>query len=368
MQPHSPRGARAHRTGSTRRAAAVLLVGVTLSLGACGSSAPPAGQAASTSSTTNSSTTNGAPATNGGAGTVPGTSAPPATSATSTPRVKPTEVPGSALTGEAALLGPVFTVPASGITMSFRQFGSGPELLLVPGQAAPMSLWPLSTLRDLASRYHVTIYDNRSLGATTDDLAKPLTMDQMADDLVALTGALGQDRPEVFGWSTGGEIALVAMVRHPGTFGRVVITGAMPGGASSVRGPEANITRFEDPATPPTELLPLLFAPGDVDGTKRFVEDYVKVEQTVVPADVTRRYAECEHAFLDGPGYDRGYAALDVDLTVVNGKDDQLVPAGNAEVIGRLVPHAVVQLEAGGHAWFIEHPDRLALLLPGARP
>jgi len=361
MRPLTSSAARSGRSsGHVRRAGSVVLAAATLALtlGACGSTPPPAGSPASTEKQSTSS------AAAGTSSTTSGTSTPPATKP---PVAKPAEVPGSALAGEAALLGPVFTVPTAGITMSFRQFGSGPELVLVPGQAAPMSLWPLSTLRDLASRYHVTIYDNRSLGRTTDDLSEPLTMDRMADDLVALTGALGQDRPDVFGWSTGGEIALVALVRHPGSFGRVVISGAMPGGPSSVPGLAANIATFEDPTTPPTELLPLLFAPGNADATKRFVEDYVKVEQTVVPPEVTRRYSDCEHAFLDGPGYDGGYAELDVDLTVANGKDDQLVPAENAEVIGRVVPHAVVDIEAGGHAWFFEHPERLAQLLPGAR-
>lgn len=361
---------------------AVGLIAASVLLPLACSSSPTTGATGSTSAPAGSTAATGPGSSSLGA-RPPGTSASSGSTASSTTtrpdapgttrragRVNPTVVPGSTPTGEAEVLGPVFTVPVGGITMSYRQFGAGTDVVLVPGQAAPMSLWPFSTLQQLAATHRVTIYDNRGIGLTTDDTAVPLTMEAMADDLAGLTDALGLHRPQLFGWSTGGEIAMVAQVRHREHFGDVLVSGAMPGGPSTVEGPPANIAKFEDPATPPLELLPLLFGPDPGDVIGRFVADISKVEQTVVSPATTRRYAECEHAFVRGHDYLPDYAGLTGTsiLTVANGEDDALVPAENARRIAGAVPGAVLDLQAGGHAWFVEYPDAFAALVEKALP
>lgn len=285
------------------------------------------------------------------------------TTVTSAPAAQPTEVEGTTPEGEAALLGPVYTVPVGDITMSYRQFGAGPELVLVGGQAAPMSLWPVTMLGALSQLFHVTIYDNRSLGLTTDDTSVPLTMEQMADDLVGLVGVLGYEQPNVFGWSTGGEIALVAATRSPESFGPIAVTGAMPGGPSAVPGPEENIALLEDPTTDPLLLLPLLFGDND-QAAQDYVAALSAVEQTEVAPETVERYADAEHAYLDGEDYLPKFAEIPNPMLVLNGEDDQLVPAENAEVIAGAIPGSRLEIFPGGHAWFLEYPgEALGLLV-----
>jgi pimeloyl-ACP methyl ester carboxylesterase len=253
-------------------------------------------------------------------------------------------------------------VPADGITMSYRQFGTGPELVLAAGEGSPMSYWPITTLQALSQHWHVTMYDYRGLGLTTDDPSKPLTMELMGDDLAGLVDALGLHKPTVFGWSTGGEIALVAAINHPGVLGRLAVTGAMPGGPTNVPTPPATQAVFEDPNTSPVTLLGLLFG-SDSAAESAYVTDLSAVPQTVVSAATTQRYTDCENAYLDGHDYSTDLKALHIPALVMNGTDDQLVPFANAKVIAGFIPHSQLALEPGGHAWFIEHPDVFIPLL-----
>ncbi len=45
----------------------------------------------------------------------------------------------------------------------------------------------------------------------------------MADDIAALIGHLGLDRPDVVGYSLGGGVAFWTAVKHPELVGRLVI-------------------------------------------------------------------------------------------------------------------------------------------------
>src|SRR3954452_7336200 len=118
-----------------------------------------------------------------------------ATATPATPAV-PKTVAGTQLAGDVAFLGPIRTVPVGKQPIAFRQFGSGSDLLLIAGQASPMSLWPATTLRHLAQGHRVTIYDNRDLGASSGPhTAFPLA--GLADDAAGLIDALGLRRPSV---------------------------------------------------------------------------------------------------------------------------------------------------------------------------
>jgi len=104
---------------------------------------------------------------------------------------------------------------------------------MIAGQTAPMSIWPASTLAALAGHFHVTMYDNRDLGNTTDT-SGPFALADLADDAAGVITALGLDRPAVFGWSMGGEIGLLLAVRHPDGLSSLAISGATLGGPNTV--------------------------------------------------------------------------------------------------------------------------------------
>lgn len=275
----------------------------------------------------------------------------------------PSEVPNSTLTGDVAFLGPIKTVPVGKLNVAFRQFGAGPELVMIAGQASPMSVWPISTLASLAKSHHVTIYDHRDLGDTTPVDPASFTLEDLADDAAGLIAELGLERPAVFGWSTGGEVGLLMAIRHPTVLSALAITGAYPGGPKSVLPPESVNQLFSDPHPDLAKLFDVLFSPTGIDAQHEFVADLVKVPQAAVTPEATAQYDVAERKYWSDPEPD--LASIAVPVLVMNGADDFAVPAANAEYIAqRIGSEAKLELDPGGrHGWFIEHPDHFDQLM-----
>ncbi len=361
------------KTAQTRRArllGAALISLLVAAAGACGD-----GDDAGTASVANSSVdaTNGSSSTTSPTpeqlpGTIPSDTVSATTELPSTtvPRVAPTEIPNSALAGDVAFLGPIYTVPVGDLTMAYRQFGSGPDLVLIAGQASPMSVWPASLLAALAEHARVTVFDNRDLGYTTAT-ATPFTLEDLADDASGLIGALGLDRPDVLGWSTGGEIGLLLAIRHPENLSSLAITGASPGGPQSVLPPPELVECFASD-TPTCDLLATLFSdsPSGADATTRFATDYAKLgPQPPTVAGTGAKYDQAEQAYWSGDEPDLD--AITMPVLVMNGGLDPAVSPSNAQYIARRIgDNATLEIDPEGlHGWFIEHQDRfLELITP----
>lgn len=76
----------------------------------------------------------------------------------------------------------------------------------------------------------VMVYDHRGQGLSSDSDPAPLTVQSMAASTVDLIKALGLGRPDVWGESLGGAIALTILTSQPGAVRRVVSQGGFPGG------------------------------------------------------------------------------------------------------------------------------------------
>ena len=331
------------------------LVVLALLLGGCGGGAPSASP-----SIVASSPPAAAPAT---ASPSPTPSTAPTVAPTPATAAGPTEIPNTTLSGDFAFLGPIRTVPVGALSMAYRQFGSGPELLMIAGQAGPMSIWPASTLAALADHFHVTIYDNRDLGNTTDT-SGPFALTDLADDAAGLITALELDRPAVFGWSMGGEIGLLLAVRHPNALSSLAITGATPGGPNSVL-PSPDLQECQASETPQCDLLAMLFSatPAGTEATARFIENFRMVPQEPLVPGTATKYDRAERAFWSGDEPDLD--AISVPVLVMNGEADPAAPSANATYIAeRIGDNARLEIDPGTrHGWFIEHPDRFLELM-----
>jgi pimeloyl-ACP methyl ester carboxylesterase len=350
-------------TARTRMVAIALISLIAAGASACGNGDDAATATVASSSTDapnrSSSTTSSTPEQP--RDTIPSDAAASATElpTTTAVTVAPTEIPNSALEGDVAFLGPIYTVPVGDLTMAYRQFGAGPDLVLIAGQASPMSVWPASLLAALAEHARVTVFDNRDLGYTTATTT-PFTLEDLADDVSGLIGALELDRPDVLGWSTGGEIGLLLAIRHPENVSSLAITGATPGGPQSVLPPPDLIECFASD-TPSCNLLDVLFSdsPSGADATARFAADYVKLgPQPPTVAGTGAKYDHAEQAYWSGAEPDLD--AITVPVLVMNGGSDPAVPPSNAQYIAeRIGDNATLEIDPNGlHAWFFEHQDR----------
>jgi pimeloyl-ACP methyl ester carboxylesterase len=287
----------------------------------------------------------------------------PATSA-ATPKL----VPGSRLPGVGAFEGPVRRVAVDGIELGYRQFGRGPDLVMVTGDTAPMSLWMPYLLKPLARHFTVTIFDNRGVGYSTDDLSRPLSVPLMATDTGRLVDVLGLHHPTVVGWSMGGEIGLTLAEQRPGLLGALVTTGGDAGSSHTVPPPPGLVAELADPEAGAEVFLRLLFPPtppGEA-AAGRFVNGYIGVPQEEVSPRTLERQERAELAFLR---YEKTWdrlGSIGVPVLLTNGGRDRGVPPANARRMHRRIPGSKIAIYAGAaHGMLFQDASRFAAEIAG---
>jgi len=107
------------------------------------------------------------------------------------------------------------------------RLGSGPGLLLAHGAGSSLAGTYGPVLEALAARYTVVGIDYPGSGDTPRSTT-PLSVDDLADQLVAAADAEGLDRFAVSGFSLGGPVAIRAAARHPERVTALVLTAAFP--------------------------------------------------------------------------------------------------------------------------------------------
>jgi pimeloyl-ACP methyl ester carboxylesterase len=275
----------------------------------------------------------------------------------------PKLVPHSTLPGAGRFEGPVRRLPVDGIEIGYRQFGHGPDLIMVQGDTAPMSLWMPYLLHPLARDFRVTIFDNRGVGYTTDDLSRPITVPLMARDTGALIEALGLVKPTLVGWSMGGEIGLTLAERQPSLLGALVTTGGDAGSPHTVPPPPGLIRRLADPKAGARVFLELLFPPTPAGGaaTARFVHGFESIPQEKVSPRTLKRQEAAEEGFLRYTGTWRGLPGITTPTLLTNGGRDRGVPPVNARRIHARIPGSSLSIYAGAaHGMLFQDAERFA--------
>ncbi|MFC9131455.1 alpha/beta fold hydrolase [Streptomyces sp. NPDC057099] len=112
-------------------------------------------------------------------------------------------------------------------TFSRTRLGSGPGLLLAHGAGSSLAGTYGPVLEALATRHTVVGIDYPGSGDTPRSTA-PLSVDDLADQLIAAADAEGLDRFAVSGFSLGGPVAIRAAARHPERVTALVLTAAFP--------------------------------------------------------------------------------------------------------------------------------------------
>lgn len=112
----------------------------------------------------------------------------------------------------------------NGINLYYETHGAGRPLILLHGGLGSGEMFgPL--LPALSGRRQVIAPDLQGHGRTAD-IDRPLDVRLMADDIAALIGHLGLDKPDLVGYSLGGGVALQTAIKYPAMVGRLVAVSA----------------------------------------------------------------------------------------------------------------------------------------------
>lgn len=257
---------------------------------------------------------------------------------------------------------PTAAIEVEGRRLAWRTVGDGPPLLLVNGYAATSEDWDPTFLAGLAASFEVICPDNRGVGES--ELGeRELTIEGMAADLEALLDSLQIDRLPVVGWSMGGFVAQRLAIRTPERVAALGLIATDPGAPDSTDAdPEvwAELTDHSGTAREQaTRLIALLFPPLLAEQIDReFGEIVAEARANLSPATLRAQEAAME-AWHHQP-LPRG-DIQDIPVLIAHGKEDQVIPAINAQPLATRWPGARLELfEDCGHGLMAQEPQRLA--------
>lgn len=110
--------------------------------------------------------------------------------------------------------GQVVAIPTRGISFYIREEGQGLPLLMMHGGPGADHSTMLS-LRPLARRYRLILYDHRCNGRSTRANLATFNWETLTEDADAIRQVCGIDKCAVIGHSFGGMVALEYAIRYP---------------------------------------------------------------------------------------------------------------------------------------------------------
>lgn len=248
------------------------------------------------------------------------------------------------------------TVGRGDLGFATEAFGeeSDPAILLIMGATASMLWWPDELCEALATTgRHVIRYDNRDTGrTTTQPPGSPLySIDDMADDAMAILDGYAIERAHLVGMSLGGMIAQLVALKQPQ---RVLSLTLISSSAFDE----------DDPDLPPMDpaLLAHFGTLGELDWSDREAVVGFHVETWRISAGAGADFDEARARNLAEREYDRA-------LNPQSAMNHAMLGGGEAWR-GRLVEIAAPALVIHGRTdpvLSFEHGRRLASALPSAR-
>lgn len=239
-------------------------------------------------------------------------------------------------------------------TATFRVWGDGPPLVLVPGLAGSYHL--LGLLARELSRTHRVIAP--ALRAEDDSFALRRRFDlrDLASDLGEFIDHLGLERPAVFGVSFGGAIATEFAAANPHRLSALVLQGV---GDRYERGLLQSIARIVLSAYPlpfdnafVNQFFNLLLGKGHSPDLLRFVARQCWRTDQCVIAHRLRMVERCDLTARLG--------RINVPTLALAGDRDILVTAAGLRRLSDALPLARGVRIPGGHLACVTHAGRIA--------
>ncbi len=269
-----------------------------------------------------------------------------------------------ASSASAPTLGPVKHIHANGIDIGYRTGGHGPWLVMVIGRGATMAEWDPELIAPMLRDHRVLVFDNRGVGTTNNPSRKTLSIQQMAQDTVALTTALHISQFDLMGWSMGTYISQQVTLDAPSRVRKLVLCAADPGGSHYVPPIPAVEKILTNPNGVTTaQLLALSFPPtkagisGAVKYAARIATQPDLVSDSFTISSRTQKQQEKATAAWKAPtggSYDE-LPTITQQTLVMWGNLDLLVRPENDKIIVRRVPHATGKVFKGaGHAFLFQ--------------
>ncbi|MGY0063470.1 alpha/beta fold hydrolase [Streptomyces sp. LZ34] len=246
-------------------------------------------------------------------------------------------------------------------TFARTRLGSGPGLLLAHGAGSSLAGTYGPVLEALAARHTVVGIDYPGSGDTPRSTT-PLSVDDLADQLIAAADAESLDRFAVSGFSLGGPVAIRAAARHPERVTALVLTAAFPHRDNRLA--LATSVWSKIAASGDRELLAeflLMMALGAQALESMPAE---QLRQTLGYTAATAADGSSEQTDLVGQVDVRDdLAGIKVPTLVVSTTDDRLTSTALHRQLAETIPDAQLAEIATGHLPMLERTDEWLQLI-----
>jgi 3-oxoadipate enol-lactonase len=234
--------------------------------------------------------------------------------------------------------------PDARTQLHWESVGDGASVLLITGLGLSGGSW-WRTVPVLAERFRVLTYDSRGIGRSAT-LNYNYTTEAMADDAATVLDSAGIERAHVYGMSLGGMVAQQLALRHPDRVASLVLGCTQPGGRRAIAADGAAVSFFRRRARLPSEESAWASVPYNYGRRCRY-EHAQRIAE-----DIARRLANPfnEHAYraqLCAGALHNCFGRLGqigAPTLIVHGRDDRVIPVGNAELMAEHIPGARVRL------------------------
>ena len=239
-----------------------------------------------------------------------------------------------------------------------------PPVILSPGLGGSAAYW-IANLAELASSHRVILYDHRGTGRSDRALAFSATVEDMADDVIALMDGLGLGSITLVGHAAGGVIGLALALRAPERLDRlVVVNGWSKADPHFLRCFDTRLALLRDSGVraflhaQPIFLYPARWISENAE--RLAAEELQQLEHFQGVPNLESRIA--------------ALAAFDVDdrlgeirtpTLLIAAEDDMLVPASCSERLAEGLPDATLATMTGGHACNVTEPIYFNHILRG---
>ncbi len=210
----------------------------------------------------------------------------------------------------------------------------GPVVVLSNSLGSTHRMWD-AQLEALERRFRVVRYDTRGHGGSPVPDG-PYSIDDLADDLVALLDRLGVAKAHLVGLSLGGMTVMRVAARNPERVGRIALlcTGAQLPPASAWRERAATV-RAEGSAAVAESVVARWFTPGYLDANPSVRAAHVQM----IAGTPAEGYAGCCEAIAQLDLREQ-LSSITAPTLAIAGADDPATPPAKLEEIAEQIPEA----------------------------
>jgi pimeloyl-ACP methyl ester carboxylesterase len=234
----------------------------------------------------------------------------------------------------------------NGLKMYYEIHGSGgTPLVLLHGGGSTIETSFGKVLGKYASTRKVIALERQGHGHT-EDVDRPFSFEQSAEDTAALLRHLGIGKADFLGYSNGGNIAIQIAVKHPEVVRKLIIESAMFDRSGCAEGFWESFKHAKLTDLPP-----------------QLRDAYLKVAPR--PDDLIQMFAKSVRQMLDFKGWTPEEIQSIKAPTLVMIGDQDIVRPEHAVRMFRLLPHAQLAVLPGtDHMAIVNRDDLLLAIVP----